>query len=84
MDGMASVAGVAAAASLVGVWCFARIGYQRWRAGSERALLAATELHDSRSAAESWMAAREPLVLTVLGTCALAVALVSGFLALID
>ena len=74
---------MAASASVFGVWCFARIGYQRWRAGSERALLAATKLDDPRSKAELWMDTRESLLLTVLGTCAVAVAVVSGVLALL-
>lgn len=81
--GMASPLGTAEYAVTLAVIAFGRVGFQRWRAKSEEALMAATDLEDPRSAAERWLAAIEPPLMIGLGSVALLVAVVAGAVALL-
>jgi hypothetical protein len=73
---------IATGSTVLGCWLLGRVAYRRWRDAREAEFRAAHDLHDARSKAEVWLAAREPQTSVLLGAVALLVALVFGVIAL--
>jgi hypothetical protein len=74
---------VAASAATISVGCLGRRFVGRLRRAREDELLAATELSDPRSRAETWIDDKTPALLLVVGSISLLVAVVAGLLALV-